>query len=392
MRRILPGTVSLSWLVCSLALSAGCSSEAGPGCVQAECVGDPGPGCAWACVDGSCRALCPPECVLAADCGAKPWEEPCQGRWECQAGACRAVCESPQCVQDHDCTGVLPCEHGGRWRCQDNTCRADCDPPPQCQAPVDCLGRTWPESCFGHWSCPGGSCRATCDPQTCPNGSCDTAGGEDEGSCPADCVVRPCTTASDCNELTWPLACLGVWMCEAGACRPECRPDCGQEGWRVESAEACCAGLRALVDCPPELPNCEVTQRLFCVDCGDGACDPHESTMNCLGDCPLGCQVGERRSYLCPQGVSRPWCECRQAPCEPICIGGGTGQEGWRDPCTGNVRPGRCANCTVECRSIGTRNEGWYAICPSGPAEELIDYAFCAPRWDCQLDPPALCD
>ncbi|HOX43166.1 MAG TPA: hypothetical protein PK668_06195 [Myxococcota bacterium] len=380
------------WLAALSALSLlACSASEGPACVSPQgCSGDPGAGCEWACIDGECRPLCQPECTLAAACEGHDWPLNCVGHWECQAGVCQAVCDTPVCSADGDCTGALPCEFGGAWRCDGGECVADCLPPPDCNQPADCLGGAWPQGCAGHWSCEQSICQAVCDASTCPDGTCDDAGGEDQGSCPIDCVQVPCTTFADCLQLAWPLQCVGVWACQAGTCTARCDSSCSTEGLAVASADGCCAGLHPVIDCPPDLV-CE-DNPLYCVDCSDRVCDPHENTFNCLADCPQGCDLGARRPFTCPGGATVPWCECLAPACPPVCQPDPTGQEAWRDSCTDQVLlVGRCEGCTAVCDGIGFREEGWYASCPNGPAPELVAYAFCAPRWSCAPDPASLC-
>jgi hypothetical protein len=368
-----------------------CSTSEEPACVRPQgCAGDPGAGCVWACVDGICQPLCPPECTLAADCAEHAWPLGCAGHWECQAGACQAECDTLPCGADADCTGEPPCDYGGVWRCQSGECVPFCEPPPDCVAAADCLGGAWPEGCGGHWSCVQSTCQAVCDSTGCPDGSCDAAGGEDPASCPVDCVLVPCTTFADCLELPWPLQCVGAWACQAGTCTARCDSGCSAEGLPVDAADGCCAGLKPVIDCPPD-QGCDDNQ-LFCVDCSDGVCDPHESTFNCLDDCPQGCVKGERRTFTCTGGPEVPWCQCLAPECPPVCQSDAAGQEAWVDSCTSLVLlVGPCRQCEPACQSIGYREEGWYAICPNGPEPSLIAYAFCAPRWTCTADPAAAC-
>jgi len=230
------------------------------------------------------------------------------------------------------------------------------------------------------------ACEPLCDAVACPDGACDGAAGEDAATCPYDCGARPCGSFADCLDLPWPLGCLGAWVCQGGACVARCNSACVGEGLVTGAADGCCAGLQPLVDCPPG-EGCDAT-RLFCVDCRDGVCDPHESSFNCTADCPAGCPAGEQRAYTCPGGESVPWCECREPACRPRCQAEATGQEAWVDSCTQQVwLVGACRECTPVCSAIGTREEGWYEQCDNTPSSRLITYAFCAPRWSCPPEP-----
>jgi hypothetical protein len=163
-----------------------------------------------------------------------------------------------------------------------------------------------------------------------------------------------------------------------------------EEGLPTVVPPACCSGLDALSDCVPDQP-CPGSL-LFCVDCGDRACDPHENPYNCLDDCPEGCPVGEERSYQCPGGTPVDWCACRPPECRPVCLYLGTRSEGWYDSCTGALIEWTfCSDSDVAHRSvclhIATDSEGWY----DEATGELILWDYCAPLWDCIIDPKTQC-
>lgn len=81
--------------------------------------------------------------------------------------------------------------------------------------------------------------------------------------------------------------------------------------------------------------------------------------------------------------------EC-ETPCKPDCHTGTDGRLGWYNPCGGAlICAAVCTGCSAECQAIGTRSEGWYAVCgepgaaggcpDSGGTGSLIRWDFCAP-------------
>ena len=351
----------------------------------------------------SCAVDCGAGCQAPVDCLGLVWDVRCIGHWDCQQGECVEVCDDVGCGN-----GICDVQGGE----SSQSCPLDCTQ--DCRAAIDCLDHEWNIFCQGHWECIHGICSPECDMETCGDGVCDPWGGETATSCSADCNPV-CQVPADCLGLSWLVDCLGHWGCENGQCvevcdfvgcgdgqcdreggeSPQSCPDdctaaCVEEGLPTVVPPACCSGLDALADCVPDQP-CPGSL-LFCVDCGDRACDPHENPYNCLDDCPEGCPVGEERSYQCPNGTPVDWCVCRAPECRPVCLYLGTRSEGWYDSCTGALiewtfcSENDVAHSSV-CLHIATDSEGWYDEANG----ELILWDYCAPLWDCIIDPKTQC-
>jgi len=75
-------------------------------------------------------------------------------------------------------------------------------------------------------------------------------------------------------------------------------------------------------------------------------------------------------------------------PCKPECGHSADGTLGW-NRCDGTFCAAACTGCTPECEAIGSRSEGWYAVCgdpgtrggctSSGGAGSLIEWIDCSP-------------
>jgi hypothetical protein len=367
-------------------------------CGDGEC--DPGSGETAA----SCALDCQANCQEPADCLGLDWDVRCVGHWACEQGSCEEVCDDVGCG-DGNCD-----TQGGE---SPQSCPQDCVQ--ECRAAIDCLDHEWNIWCQGHWDCVQGVCLAVCDMETCGDGVCDPQGGETPTSCGPDCNPA-CQVPADCLGLPWEVDCLGHWGCEDGqcvevcdfvgcgdgecdreggespqSCPEDCSAACVPEGFPTGIPPACCPGLDALSDCVPDEP-CPGSL-LFCVDCGDYSCDPHENPYSCLDDCPQGCPVGEQRSYRCPNGLEVDWCECRPAECQPVCLYPGSRSEGWYDSCTGALIEWTfCYDDNDEahpavCLHIGTESEGWYDEVTGG----VILWDYCAPLWECVIDPKTQC-
>ena len=371
-----------------------CDSE---GCGDDQCDLDGGE------TPDSCPLDCSAACQAPVDCVGLVWDVRCVGHWDCQQGECVEVCDDVGCGN-----GICDVQGGESAE----SCPLDCTQ--DCRAAIDCLDHEWNVFCQGHWECIAGICSTVCDMETCGDGVCDPWGGETATSCAADCDPA-CQVPADCLGLSWLVDCLGHWGCENGRCvevcdfvgcgdgqcdreggeSPQSCPDdcataCGEEGFPTGIPPACCSGLHALAECVPDQP-CPGSL-LFCVDCGDRSCDPHENPYNCLDDCPQGCPAGEERGYQCPNGPEVDWCVCRPPECRPVCLYLGTRSEGWYDSCTGALIEWTfCSEDDVAhqsvCMHIATDSEGWY----DETTGELILWDYCAPLWDCIIDPKAQC-
>ena len=160
---------------------------------------------------------------------------------------------------------------------------------------------------------------------------------------------------------------------------PDVVPDssCTTQGCRLGLGGACCPGLIPERECDP-LSGCA---DLFCINCGDGKCDPHENCYNCIEDCDEApCTVGDHQNFPCSL-IETHDCTCAPSECPPECRHVGTDSEGWYDSCTGDrIKFDTCGGCTASCGAICSRSEGWYSSC-SG----FIAYAFCTPKWNCSI-------
>ncbi|MBI5529149.1 MAG: hypothetical protein HY897_22720 [Deltaproteobacteria bacterium] len=99
------------------------------------------------------------------------------------------------------------------------------------------------------------------------------------------------------------------------------------------------------------------------------------------------CKPGDTKEHACPDGRLVPWCKCVEGGCKAVCDKVGTKSEGWYD-CKGQlIRWEICGQCEAACDKISTRSEGWYSSCDGS----LINYDFCAPKWDCRANPELQC-
>lgn len=164
---------------------------------------------------------------------------------------------------------------------------------------------------------------------------------------------------------------------------PDTIPSCVVESCAlVDASVGCCPGLVPVDPCSASDPSC-APGSLFCVNCGNGSCDPWENLSNCAMDCAAStCSPGTGYAFSCSE---YEWysCECQGDPCTPTCSSsGGMGQ--WMDPCTGDViSTTPCVSwVTPECLYQGSESEGWYVYTPWGD-EILISYDDCGGELVC---------
>jgi len=95
--------------------------------------------------------------------------------------------------------------------------------------------------------------------------------------------------------------------------------------------------------------------------------------------------------WTCPDGSSVPFCQCAndEPPCALECKKYPV--EGWYNTCTDEVvKKTQCTGCTIACDKIGTKSEGWWADCGSGP--EVVEWVFCGSGlWSCVDEPWSAC-
>jgi len=306
----------------------------------------------WECDMGVCFPVCD-ECATVAQCLGE-WTLDCNGHFACTEGQCEQVCDSVGCGND------LCAPAGGETA---ESCPPDCAAP--CETAGDCTATgVWDEPCEGRWECQSQDCVGVCDYESCGNGSCDTAQGENEDSCPGDCVDG-CRSLvpSDCFSEQWaPTICQGRWNCLQGTCQKICDDiNCGDGicwGLNGENEDSCfedCLGgpCEELIDClgqrwyktgsgtqpscqghwqcNPANPPGQLTTgacEAVCDDasgggCGDGTCDTlnGETPTSCLVDCGSGysCTKSEDCNSLTrPSGCTGSWI-CASLICVPLC-------------------------------------------------------------------------
>ena len=257
------------------------------------------------------------------------------GQLVCQQGAEVDTCLPGQPVdedcdlQDDDCDGST--DNGG-----DDACGALLGAPAVCEAggchllcelATDCLWHDWLVDCVGHWMCQAGVCRERCN-ESCGNGVCEPAKGEDAWTCGGDCKF--CKQASDCSATQFcefgPGACLAPGSClnKPTNCPLTWAPVCGCDGLTYSNAcERRKAGVAELHDGECEVTSCATDSDCLglawpircygnwdCLDktctpgcggsCGDGLCEPAagENDRNCAPDCQLPEPTAFRTSSL----------------------------------------------------------------------------------------------
>ncbi len=167
---------------------------------------------------------------------------------------------------------------------------------------------------------------------------------------------------------------------------PDYPPDwpdttCVSEGCSASYGVMCCPGLVAASECDPSSgdPAC---MTMFCIRAGDGFCGAHESCYNSPTDCRTpSCEGGSGMGYSCGMIESHN-CSCTGGECRPVCMSDSAGNSGWFDGCSGAlIRSDDCRGQAAVCDELCTRSEGWY----ESMTGELIWWAFCAYRWECQV-------
>ena len=304
----------------------------------------------WECIGGGCFAACDAdECTAARDCIGE-WTVDCEGHFGCVDGSCEQVCEMDAC-------GDGTCDTGeGETK---ESCPSDCDV--ACEIDGNCIvGFEWDVPCDGRWACEDRSCIAVCDYESCGDGTCSPGEGENEDSCPSDCLEE-CRVPSDCFSEQWApgAICQGRWNCFDGECDRVCDDvNCGDGicwGLNGENEESCftdCLGgpCDETIDClgqrwydpdrvpcqghweciPPAQPGQLATGacEAVCADdpgesCGDGTCDTAsgETPTSCLVDCGDGpsCDRSDDCDVLTlPSGCTGDWI-CVSRLCVPQC-------------------------------------------------------------------------
>ncbi len=364
-------------------LSAGvCQSMPIPGCV-----------CTTQCADKACGAD-----GCGGTCGVCAAGQVCDGNFQCAEGcvpACAGnacgpdgcgalcgtcaggqVCNAGQCTSVPACAGKVCGPDGSGGSCgscgltrtcgADGLCSNDCTP--------TCEGKTCGADGCGGWcgSCPAaqycnvnGQCGADCEPY-CAGRQC---GGDGcGGSCGACGLGQYCTTNATCV----PWSCTDTSECAVG--------------------QVCQAGVCA-------------------VRCGNGVCDPGETSVTCPMDCPSGlpctsdadcpsdgvpctAEVCSTATATC-RSIDLPGCtctpDCANKQCGPDNCGGTCGDCGAGRTCGLDHQ---CqGECTPNClgRACGSDNcGGSCGACANG---EVCSTTFqcCAPQCEGLTCGPDLC-
>jgi hypothetical protein len=320
---------------------ADCDNLSWPGLASVPCDEADGH---WECQNFSCVPVCDHACETVEECIGE-WTEECSGHFACTGGLCEQVCDAQGCG-DGMCSDA-----GGETK---ESCPADCDQP--CAAPGDCFtGREWGAACEGRWDCQAQTCVEVCDYDSCGNGICDAAQGENADSCPRDCV-EGCRVPGDCFLEQWSVICQGRWNCFVGECMEICdSSNCGDGicwGLNGENEDSCfldCLGgpCQEPIDClahrwydpdhqpcqghwqcnPADPPGQLTTGACEAVcdpsGCGDGTCDTlnGETPVSCLVDCGSGYSCSRSEdcdSLTLPGGCTGDWI-CSSLICVPQC-------------------------------------------------------------------------
>ena len=151
---------------------------------------------------------------------------------------------------------------------------------------------------------------------------------------------------------------------------------CILEGCLFGGDLRCCGAMEPETECFGE----ECTDE-FCINCGDGVCDPHENCHNCLEDCTTPCTKDDSVILACSP-IETHHCTCKPDMCVPECRPEGASGSGWYDPCTDALLKAEegCEDATVSCDAVCSRSEGWYSS-----ETGLIAWDFCRNEWVCEI-------
>ena len=296
--------------------------------------------------------------------------------------AYETVCDNGQ---DEDCDGLTDCDDSD---CFDHPI-CICDNDGYCEAGEDCQ---WcPNDCVTSISA------------LCGNGVCEAGDGEDCLTCPADCDgvqkgrassryccgggggVNPvdCTDARctsdgfECVDQGASVACCGDGMCDPSETTCTCSADCGappvNESSCTDGEDEDCDGL---IDCLD--PDCYTHPSCLCDN--DGVCEQGEDCASCSNDCvtlePATCGDG-----LCEAAGGE---DCRTCPADCNGVQQGAPRNQFCCGAGGGKKP-------VDCSDSRCLSDGYAcsdqpmpsACCGDGVCDTLEDGTSCA--IDCGL-------
>jgi hypothetical protein len=255
-------------------------------------------------------------CLTAADCEGQPVDD-CVGEWTCLDALCVWACAGDDCVEEGGSVPVVP----DAPECCPGLAPIPCSAPGANGLCMPCAGASYCARC-GDGACGLAENACNCPADCQGTNACEQAGGfcvTDEitpwatGGADMPPVLGPCPEGS--SEVD--LSCGTTWdppiqpdRALPGAGKVCCMPDtpCVGEGGEVMPPyDQCCLGLVAVSDCQPGVP-CPISLK-FCVACGDGSCDAHETPDNCPADCanPVTCTPEGEAFAIVPSAL--PCCE-----------------------------------------------------------------------------------
>jgi hypothetical protein len=316
-------------------VDAGTCADADTDGVQDQIDNCPGvPNYDQADADGDGRGdVCDQPCANDADCNdgnVCNGVETCGGMNGCQPGIPLACNDGNDCDGIETCDPLSGCRDGAPPSCgpTDGCCLAGCDG----WSDPDC-------SLCGDGDCTLGELCDTCSVDClsagpeCGNGVCETGGGEDCLSCPADC--RGQTTGSPrsrfccgdgdgpkpvgcgdslCTEAPWQCssAPMIVYCCGDGVCKnveesSVCEVDCGPP---AACGDGACSFGESSCDCPADCGTPSATERV----CNDGADEDCDGGVDCAdADCAgtSACSVCKATGQSCSSNSECCSSKCR---------------------------------------------------------------------------------
>jgi len=348
-----------------------CSDYDGDGC--REWGGDLACPTGSACADGSCEALCTPECALGEAVCAGGGVRTCV---EGEEQGCPELGDPAPCGEEERCDGgrCVPDDVGCTDACAEDghsECTADGRGYRLCGAFDEdgCLDLSVTIPCAADETCAEGECLPDCTDE-CDVGTvvCQDAGVSTCGNFDRD----------RCLELGPPVPCRQDERCDNGRCVPAeqpCEDDCGPEGGRVCTADELGYRQCGRYDADPCL---ELSSS---VDCGpDARCEAGVCRPTCEDDCVPGghrCTGESTVSHCgnfdddgCLEWGPNQDCDEEQRCDDGVCVQGG-------DPCEDGCPEEGVTLCSAEGDLLTCANVDADPCLEWGPPEGCGDGARC---------------